>query len=174
MRTYFILGRKGDKTPSYSGSFRAEGRQKYANSLQLFVSPPSSNVSVSPQARSRVLSCNTSTNYIKPQPQDQHLLSPDVCKIKASSLPSILDVENEDILGNVKKHDQSCTDDIKTPTSTASSGKYSVKLKNWKIPKFMRKSSDQRQELEVDVFTVSAEPSTDDGYQQVESHNIFY
>ncbi|KAJ8919234.1 hypothetical protein NQ315_003817 [Exocentrus adspersus] len=167
LRTYFILGRKGDKTPSYSGSFRAEGRQKYANSLQLFVSPPSSNTSMSPHTRTRVQSCDTSSNYMKPQPQNQNLLSPDVCKIKASSLPSILDMENEDMCGNVKKHDQTFADDIKTPTSTASSGKYSGKLKNWKIPKFMRKSSDQRQELEVDVFTVSAEPSTDDGYQQV-------
>ncbi|KAJ8967250.1 hypothetical protein NQ314_002977 [Rhamnusium bicolor] len=65
-------------------------------------------------------------------------------------------MENEDnICDNVNKNDLSCTDDIKTPTSTASSGKYSVKLKNWKMPKFMRKTSDQRQDLEVDVFTVS-------------------
>lgn len=66
-------------------------------------------------------------------------LSPDVCKIKASSLPSILDSENEQDGGSEKL---SCDegDSIKTPTSTASSGRYSVKLKNWKMPKFLRKN----------------------------------
>ncbi|XP_057671566.1 adenylate cyclase type 9 isoform X1 [Diorhabda carinulata] len=167
LRTYFILGRKSDRTPSYSGSFRAEGRQKYANSLQLFISPPS-NSSSSPPSRPRVLSCDTSSNYIKPQQQSQHLLSPDVCKIKASSLPSILDLESDDtICTTPNNNDSSFTDDIKTPTSTASSGKYAGKLKSWKIPKFMRKLSDQKQDLEVDVFTVSPLPSTEDGYQQV-------
>ncbi|CAG9864460.1 unnamed protein product [Phyllotreta striolata] len=167
LKTYFILGRKSDKTPSYSGSFRAEGRQKYANSLQLFVSPPT-NASPSPTSRPRVLSCDTSGNYIKPQQrQSQHLLSPDVCKIKASSLPSILDLESDDAICANPNNDSSLTDDVKTPTSTASSGKYAGRLKNWKIPKFIRKLSDQKQELEVDVFTVSPLSSTEDGYQQV-------
>ncbi|XP_072383454.1 adenylate cyclase type 9 isoform X1 [Diabrotica undecimpunctata] len=174
LRTYFILGRKTDKTPSYSGSFRAEGRQKYANSLQLFISPPS-NSSSSPPSRPRVLSCDTSSNYIKPQQQTQHLLSPDVCKIKASSLPSILDLESDDaICTSPNNNDSSCTDDIKTPTSTASSGKYAVKLKNWKMPKFMRKLSDQKQDLEVDVFTVSPLPPTEDGYQQLGSSFLIH
>lgn len=159
------MGRKSEKTPAYSGSFRAEGRQKYANSLQLFVSPPTSNPLTSPQTRPRVLSCDT-TAVTKPQ-QNHNFLSPDVCRIKASSLPSILDMEGDSspTVSNCK--DLSGADEVKTPTSTASSGKYSVKLKNWKIPKFMRKLSDQRPDMEVDVFTVSPLTSTDDGYQQV-------
>lgn len=87
MNTYFILGKKTENCPSYQGSFRAEGRQKYANSLQLFVSPPASATSLSPHARPRVLSCDTS--HIK-TPQNKNFLSPDSCIVKASSLPSIL------------------------------------------------------------------------------------
>lgn len=170
LNTYFILGRKSDHKNSYTGSFRAEGRSKYANSLQLFVSPPSTISSTSPQARPRVLSCDTSTNYIKPQQQSQHLLSPDICRIKASSLPSILDMESETPVSGVSEKGAACVEDIKTPTSTASSGKYTVKLKGWKIPKFMRKLSDHKPEIEIDVFTVS--PLTEDGYQQV--INIIY
>lgn len=165
------MGRKSDQKNTYSGSFRAEGRSKYCNSLQLFISPPSSNPSTSPQSRPRVLSCDTPTNYIKPQPQSQHLLSPDVCRIKASSLPSILDMEGETPVGVVNEKGASCVEDIKTPTSTASSGKYTVKLKGWKIPKFMRKLSDHKPDMEVDVFTVS--PLTEDGYQQVIISNVF-
>lgn len=160
------MGRKSDQKSSYSGSFRAEGRSKYANSLHLFVSPPSSNHSISPQSRPRVLSCDTQSDYIKPQQQSQHLLSPDVCRIKASSLPSILDVEGDTTVAIVNEKGAACVEDIKTPTSTASSGKYTVKLKGWKIPKFIRKLSDHKPEVEVDVFTVSP---TEDGYQQVSS-----
>ncbi|KAG5893353.1 hypothetical protein JTB14_000119 [Gonioctena quinquepunctata] len=169
LQTYFILGSKDDKTPTYSGSFRAEGRQKYSNSLQLFVSPPCTTVTAASPVRPRVLSCDTSSNYIKPtQLQSQHLLSPDVCKMKASSLPSILDMESdESVCISGKNNDISYADDVKTPTSTASSGKYTVKLKNWKIPKFMRKLSDQRQDAEVDVFVVSPLTPMEDGYQQV-------
>lgn len=79
-----------------------------------------------------------------------------------------MDLESDDtICTSPNNNDSSLTDDIKTPTSTASSGKYAGKLKNWKIPKFMRKLSDQKQDLEVDVFTVSPLSSTEDGYQQV-------
>ncbi|EFA02161.2 adenylate cyclase type 9 isoform X1 [Tribolium castaneum] len=161
MKTYFILGRTGDKTPSYSGSFRAEGRQKYTNSLQLFVSPPTSSPSMSPQSRPRVLSCDTT--HIKAT-HNPNMLSPDVCKIKASSLPSILDSENEQDGGDICKETSDC-DNIKTPTSTASSGKYSVKLKNWKMPKFLRKN-DGKPELDIEV-PANSEDRISGGYQQV-------
>lgn len=92
----------------------------------------------------------------------QHLLTPDIGRTKASSLPSILDVEN---------NDEDCmkdlSEEVRTPTSTTSTGKYTGKLKNWKIPKFMRKLSEQRQEMEVDVFTAPPLVSSDDGYHQV-------
>ena len=143
MKTFFILGRCGDRTPSYTGSFRAEGRQKYTNSLQLFVSPPTSSPSMSPQSRPRVLSCDTT--HIKAT-HNPNMLSPDVCKIKASSLPSILDSENEQD-GDACKETSDC-DNIKTPTSTASSGKYTVKLKSWKMPKFLRKHEGKDVEVE--------------------------
>ncbi|CAH1996280.1 unnamed protein product [Acanthoscelides obtectus] len=126
------------------GSFRAEGKHKYANSLHLFVSPPPPS-----PARPRVLSCDESSSTRQFQ---RHLLSPDPPKVKASSLPSILDVENDD--------------DVKTPTSTASSGKYTVKLKNWKILKFIRKTSDPRQEMDVDVFTLSPPPGEGSCYNR--------
>ncbi|CAH1996279.1 unnamed protein product [Acanthoscelides obtectus] len=156
-KTYFILGRKSTPSTAPSGgSFRAEGKHKYANSLHLFVSPPPPS-----PARPRVLSCDESSSTRQFQ---RHLLSPDPPKVKASSLPSILDVENDD--GTCTKADLTGIEDVKTPTSTASSGKYTVKLKNWKILKFIRKTSDPRQEMDVDVFTLSPPPG-EGGYQQV-------
>ncbi|CAH1174032.1 unnamed protein product [Phaedon cochleariae] len=166
LNTYFILGRKTDRPPTYSGSFRAEGRQKYTNSLQLVVSPPAADLPTSPLARPRVLSCDTPPAH--QQRQSRNFLSPDVCKIKASSLPSILDMEGEDGMGGaVIKQDASGQVDVKTPTSTASAGKGTSRLKSWKITNFVRKLADQRQEGDLDVFTVSSLNSTDDGYQQV-------
>lgn len=79
-------------------------------------------------------------------------------------------MECETPVGVVSDKGASCVEDIKTPTSTSSSGKYTVKLKGWKIPKFMRKLSDHKPDMEVDVFTVS--PLTEDGYQQVISQII--
>nr|CAI5862287.1 unnamed protein product [Callosobruchus analis] len=158
LKTYFIMGRKASPSTAPSGgSFRAEGKHKYANSLHLFVSPPPPS-----PARPRVLSCDETSS----RPYQRHLLSPDPPKVKASSLPSILDVENDDGTCASAKADLTGLEDVKTPTSTASSGKYTVKLKNWKILKFIRKTSDPRQEMDVDVFTLSA-PSGEGGYQQV-------
>ncbi|XP_066145392.1 adenylate cyclase type 9 [Euwallacea fornicatus] len=160
LKTYFILGRKTDNCPSYQGSFRSEGRQKYANSLQLFVSPPTSITSLSPHSRPRVLSCDTT--HLN-SPQNKNFLSPDSCIMKASSLPSILDSENEQ-----DQPDSVTVESIKTPTSTASSGKYSIKLKNWKMPKFMRKTSTSSSKPDIDVdFVSGATDASEDGYQQV-------
>lgn len=159
LKTYFIIDRKTDRSPSYQGSFRAEGRQKYVNSLQLFVSPPASSVSLSPQTRPRVLSCDTS--HMKGQ--NKNFLSPDSCIVKASSLPSILDSENEQ-----DPPDGVNVENIKTPTSTASSGKYSMKIRNWKIPKFMRKTSTTSSKPDIDVdFVSGTTDASEDGYQQV-------
>lgn len=118
------------------------------------ISPPTSPPSMSPQGRPRVLSCDTT--HMKPA-HNPNQLSPDICKIKASSLPSILDSEAEQELDNDKV---SCgeNDSVKTPTSTASSGKYSMK-KSWKIPKFLRKEKDG----EVGDVVLGDES----GYQQV-------
>ncbi|KAL3266371.1 hypothetical protein HHI36_010548 [Cryptolaemus montrouzieri] len=168
MKTYFILGKKGNCTPSYSGSFRAEGRQKYCNSLHLFVSPPTSSPTLSPQSRPRVLSCDTTSNFLKQTSYNPNMLSPDVCKIKASSLPSILDSENEQDT-EMKEIEG---DQIRTPTSTASAEKYtSPKGKSWKIPKFLRKSDQLRKDngdpVDVAQGEISLNVTTQSGYKQV-------
>ncbi|XP_049865137.1 adenylate cyclase type 9 [Pectinophora gossypiella] len=63
-------------------------------------------------------------------------------RTKASSLPSILDsdAELEEKRENVflERADSSS----KSPTSVGSYGKYTNKLKSWKVPKFLRKHSD--------------------------------
>ncbi|KAK9870943.1 hypothetical protein WA026_009901 [Henosepilachna vigintioctopunctata] len=169
LKTYFILGKKGDKTPSYSGSFRAEGRQRYCNSLHLFVSPPTSSPTLSPQSRPRVLSCDTTSNFLKQSPHNPNMLSPDVCKIKASSLPSILDSENEQET-EMKELEGG---HVKTPTSTASAEKYaSAKGKSWKMPKFLRKSDQFRKENDEQLEAIpqvenSSTIPFQSGYKQV-------
>lgn len=168
------MGRKSDKPPSYNGSFRMDKVQN--TSLQLIVSPPTSPPSMSPQTRPRVLSCDTTACYMK-STHNPNTLAPDVCKIKANSLPSILDSENEQ---QETENDKELrvggggNDPAKTPTSTSSSGRYSVKIKNWKLPKFLRKN----EQKDADASD-EQNPNCDDfvsGYQQVptiiETQNI--
>ncbi|XP_017779722.1 PREDICTED: adenylate cyclase type 9 [Nicrophorus vespilloides] len=145
LKTFFILGRKSERPPSYNGSLKGIDKPQQNNSLQLIVSPPTSPPSMSPQTRPRVLSCVTPPSLLKPL-HNPNMLSPDVCKIKASSLPSILDSENEQEIEPEKESGGS--ESVKTPTSTASSGRYSVKIKNWKIPKFLRKG-DQKDSMDI-------------------------
>lgn len=171
LKTYFILGRKCEKPPQYTGSFKALGRrqtiQPQSHSLQLIISPPTTPPLASPQTRPRVLSCDNSVTHIKII-HNPNMLSPDVCKIKASSLPSILD---EQELENDKDSGEG-SEAVKTPTSTASSGRYSVKIKNWKIANFLRKSDTNKtgNELPNDAQTTVGceEPFLPNaGYQQV-------
>lgn len=158
----------GDKTPSYSGSFRAEGRQRYCNSLRLFVSPPMSSPTLSPQSRPRVLSCDTTSNFLKQASYNPNMLSPDVCKIKASSLPSILDSENE----QETEMKELSGEQIKTPTSTASAEKYATpKGKSWRISKFLRKSDQLRKENEL-ADVVQAESGSSAAIQSGKYKNI--
>lgn len=104
---------------------------------------------------------------MKSQSYSPNHLSPDVCKIKASSLPSILDSENEQ---EIDKDKLSCGDEesVKTPTSTASSGKYSVKLKSFKMPKFLRKNEQSKVDnIENNVQICDDNTANISGYQQV-------
>lgn len=170
VRTYFILGRKTDWSPSPhicsgSGSFRGINNRKQQNQqLQVMVSPPTSPPATSPShGRPRVLSCDTT--HMKPMIHSPNHLSPDICKIKASSLPSILDSEVEQ---DIEKDKISCgameNESAKTPTSTTSSGRYSLK-KTWKIPKFLRKTD---QKLNADGVAMYEENSLNpSGYRQV-------
>lgn len=166
MKTYFILGRKYERNPSFNGSYKGIEKSQNA-SLQLVVSPPISPPSMSPQTRPRILSCDTGA--LSPL-NNPNYLSPDVCKIKASSLPSILDSDNEQDI-DAEKDLGDHSDHIKTPTSTSSSGRYTVKVRNWKIPKFLKKTTEQRDNvmLEIEPGPVQSDlPSMNyTGYQQV-------
>ncbi|KAF5280501.1 hypothetical protein FQA39_LY18046 [Lamprigera yunnana] len=180
LKTFFILGRKCEKPPSFiNNSFKVEKQHQNVQpqnySLQLIISPPSSPPTTSPQIRPRVLSCDNPIAQCKvAQNQNPNMLSPDVCKIKASSLPSILD---EQELDNDKDSGEG-SEALKTPTSTASSGRYSVKIKNWKMPNFLRKSESNKSAHETSDLRNSVsvvEPLINSsGYQQVptiiESH----
>ncbi|KAK5644113.1 hypothetical protein RI129_007958 [Pyrocoelia pectoralis] len=195
LKTYFILSRRYDRPLSANNSFKAERtlsikhqkpqviqqqsqpppsqqenqeqiQKPQTHSLQLIISPPTTPPVTSPQIRPRVLSCDNSATQFKIT-HNPNMLSPDVCKIKASSLPSILDEQEMD---NDKDSGEG-SDTIKTPTSTASSGRYSVKIKNWKIPSFLRKSDPSKTGNETDSQNVISciEPflNSSSGYQQV-------
>ena len=159
------MGRKYERNPSFNGSYKGIEKSQNA-SLQLVVSPPISPPSMSPQTRPRILSCDT--GVLSPL-NNPNYLSPDVCKIKASSLPSILDSDNEQDV-DVEKDRGDHGEHTKTPTSTSSSGRYTVKVRNWKIPKFLKKT-EQRDNVtsEIETGPVHCDlPSMSfTGYQQV-------
>lgn len=165
LKTYFILGRKNDCLTSYNGSFRSSNKSE-SLTIKVMVSPPTSPPSVIHHTRPRVLSYDTSA-YAKTHLNSNHLLSPNICHLKASSLPSILDSEVEQETNDVEKI--SCEAEcIKTPTSTTSAGRYSVKLKNWKIPKFLRKNEQQQQKAEADTSNGEGDAIVNpSGYSQV-------
>lgn len=201
LRTYFILSRRTltDRPSSYNGSLRNSSVSSNTNqlttapapqhlldktpnttSLQFIVSPPTSPPSMSPQTRPRVLSCDT-PSLLKPHShctttggRNPNQLSPDVCKIKANSLPSILDSENEQQEADVERESDD-NEQVQTPTSTASSGRYSVKIKNWKMPRFLRKTSEPNKEttsaavaeISSDAHSSSNNEESSTGYHQV-------
>lgn len=167
LKTYFILGRRCERISSYNGSFKANSAntRAQASSLQLIISPPTSPPNMSPQSRPRVLSCDTSS--LKPH-NNPNQLSPDVCKIKANSLPSILDSENEHENVTINVESKEDGGQAKTPTSTASSGKYSVKIKTWKIPKFLKKLETKDAGTEQNILSPEdSGTSSGVGYHQV-------
>ncbi|XP_072941422.1 adenylate cyclase type 9 [Epargyreus clarus] len=77
---------------------------------------------------------SNSSNFLSPNPFN--------FRTKASSLPSILDsdaeLEEKRDKGFTERNDNSS----KSPTSVGSYGKYTNKLRNWKVPRFLRKHSD--------------------------------
>ncbi|XP_013138530.1 PREDICTED: adenylate cyclase type 9 [Papilio polytes] len=79
-------------------------------------------------------STNTDTNFLSPNPFN--------FRTKASSLPSILDSDAELDEKREKEFVESNDTSSKSPTSVGSYGKYTNKLKNWKVPRFLRKHSD--------------------------------
>lgn len=146
LKTYFIEGRQ--LSPSLDNYHLAP---THPVDLKLIISPASSPQSVSPIPISSPINTlfpnidrRHQKNLSQTPPINPNRLSPNPFhfRLKASSLPSILDSDTEcdDKPGGfaVEMDDQSS----KSPTSTGSYGKYTIKLKNWKVPKFLRKYSD--------------------------------
>lgn len=170
-KTYFIEGRQLNSPYDHDNCLAASNPVN----LRLIISP-----AVSPQSH---LSVNHSplpnSPNTKPKGEPNNFLSPNPfnCRAKASSLPSILDSDNE---SDDKQRGFPMTDNSsKSPTSVGSYGKYTNRLKNWKMPKFLRKHSDtplhmiKKQHFEDKPLNFlergDADPlqSTTNGYQQV-------
>ncbi|XP_036139648.1 adenylate cyclase type 9 [Monomorium pharaonis] len=104
VKTYFIRARKSD----------------FMNQFFANVTSPKS-ISPLMQSRNRLASCN---NQAKPRHHYLHMITN--AKLKANSLPSILDSENDGDIVDEKE------DSNKSPTSTASYGKKKVRNKPWR------------------------------------------
>ncbi|RVE46165.1 hypothetical protein evm_009169 [Chilo suppressalis] len=143
-KTYFIEGRQLYSPYDHDQCLTPS----HPINLRLIISP-----AVSPQS---ALSFNTSPPFsakdndmkndrISPRIHDaKNFLSPNPFNFrnKASSLPSILD-SDADLDDKREKHFPEENDNSsKSPTSVGSYGKYTNKLRNWKVPRFLRKHSD--------------------------------
>ncbi|XP_029171847.1 adenylate cyclase type 9 isoform X2 [Nylanderia fulva] len=107
VKTYFIRARKSD----------------FVNQFITNVTSPKS-ISPLMQSRNRLASCN---NQAKPRLHYLHMVTnANSYRMKANSLPSILDSEND---GDVMDDKE---DSNKSPTSTASYGKKKVRSKPWR------------------------------------------
>lgn len=107
VKTYFIRARKSD----------------FVNQFITNVTSPKS-ISPLMQSRNRLASCN---NQVKPRHHYLHMVTnASSYRMKANSLPSILDSENDGDTMDEKE------DSNKSPTSTASYGKKKVRSKPWK------------------------------------------
>ncbi|CAH0759082.1 unnamed protein product [Diatraea saccharalis] len=144
-KTYFIEGRQLYSPYEHDQCLTPS----HPINLRLIISP-----AVSPQSP---LSFNMSPpfsvrdNYdtkndkISPRIQDvNNFLSPNPFNFrnKASSLPSILDSDAEMDDKREKHFTEENDNSSKSPTSVGSYGKYTNKLRNWKVPRFLRKHSD--------------------------------
>ncbi|KMQ95475.1 adenylate cyclase type 9-like protein [Lasius niger] len=107
VKTYFIRARKSD----------------FVNQFITNVTSPKS-ISPLMQSRNRLASCN---NQAKPRHHYLHMVTnASSYRMKANSLPSILDSENDGDAMDDKE------DSNKSPTSTASYGKKKVRTKPWR------------------------------------------
>ncbi|XP_034825513.1 adenylate cyclase type 9 [Maniola hyperantus] len=92
---------------------------------------------------------------------------------KASSLPSILDSDTEmdEKKGFPERNDNSS----KSPTSVGSCGKYTNKLRNWKVPRFLRKHSDTPlHEIKKRQFSDKTIHFVERGQETVQSNNGYH
>ncbi|XP_064075039.1 adenylate cyclase type 9 [Vanessa tameamea] len=120
----------------------------------------------STDARENKDDAKKSCNYLSPSPFN--------FRNKASSLPSILDSDTE--MDEKKSFPEGTDNSSKSPTSVGSYGKYTNKIKNWKVPRFLRKHSDtplhEMKKREFNEKTIQMIERGDDlqlnnGYQQV-------
>ncbi|XP_013185832.2 adenylate cyclase type 9 [Amyelois transitella] len=143
-KTYFIEGRQLYSPYDYDHCLTPSN----PINLRLIISPAASPQSVlsfnnSPiplssrdQSRDGKASPRTveSSNFLSPNPFN--------FRAKASSLPSILDSDAELDEKREKGFPERTDGSSKSPTSVGSYGKYTNKLRNWKVPRFLRKHSD--------------------------------
>ncbi|XP_011872784.1 PREDICTED: adenylate cyclase type 9 [Vollenhovia emeryi] len=123
VKTYFIRARKSD----------------FVNQFITNVTSPKS-ISPLMQSRNRLASCNTQA---KPRYHYLHMVTnASNYRMKANSLPSILDSENDGIADEKE-------DSNKSPTSTASYGKRKVRNKPWRYLQRQR-TTEEMTPLEIE------------------------
>lgn len=110
--------------------------------MNQFITNVTSPKSISPlmQSRNRLASCN---NQVKPRYHYLHMITnASNYRMKANSLPSILDSEND---GDMDEKE----DSNKSPTSTASYGKKKVRNKPWRYLQRQR-TTEEMTPLEIE------------------------
>jgi len=147
VKTYFIRARKSD----------------FVNQ---FITNIVSAKSISPllQSRSRLTSCNQQT---KPRHHYLHMIAnANSYRMKANSLPSILDSENDGDIMDEKE------DSNKSPTSTASYGKMKLRNKPWRYLQRQR-TTEEMTPLEVEEGRNIAVERTKPDFQTYQECNGF-
>ena len=133
IKTYFILGRKSD--PNYGYIHHHD--ISFSSFLPVIVAPASSPPKLLPQARTRVLSCNSKIRPHYLQVMTAGSLPEASNRIKASSLPSILNSDNDNEEkedANGKEMDEHIR---KSPTSLTGGG---LNISAWKYSARMFKT----------------------------------
>ncbi|XP_023950068.2 adenylate cyclase type 9 [Bicyclus anynana] len=106
-----------------------------------------------------------SNNFLSPNPFN--------FRNKASSLPSILDSDTE--MDEKKGFPERNGNSSKSPTSVGSYGKYTNKLKGWKVPRFLRKHSDTPlHEMKKRQFNDKTIHFVERGQETVQSNNGYH
>nr|CAD7453577.1 unnamed protein product [Timema tahoe] len=151
LNTYFIKGRKADIT------YESFLRQKSSKIFPVLIAPPPSSPLLAPQSRPRVLSCIHPVAATK-RPHYLHLMTTgslpnSVSQIKASSLPSILDSDNEAEELAIKQKEGKKS---KSPMSLSGGGQSSPKGKPWLYQKTNQIEPEEIEPLGVEIFSPSS------------------
>ncbi|CAG4940401.1 unnamed protein product [Colias eurytheme] len=179
-KTYFIEGRQ------FSSPYDHENCLSPSNpvNLRLIISPAASPQSVLSISHSPLpLSAKTSDassddKSNKPDAKySSNFLSPSPFNFrnKASSLPSILDSDTELDDKRDKRFTNGNDNSSKSPTSIGSCGKYTNKIKQWKVPKFLRKHSDTPlHEMKKQNFSDKTIHFVESGDGAIQSNNGYH